>query len=182
MFLAMQKVRLEKIMLMAATRTTSYLENAKKDMQPVVKRCMWYFPVMWVDEFDDEFFLLANVEALEEELEEEKLLELANDFLELKLLNKCSRYLWSLFQKSTSSFQTHHQLMIATILVLDLASVLIPHKQSANIHQVLHLAYSQAEKSGVFTRILETFSGTYEHYALDSCHAFMLQNRLIISD
>ena len=68
---------------------------------------------------------------------------------------------------------------IATILVLDLASVLIFQKQHQNIHHGLQLACSQAEKSGVFTRILETFSGTHEHYALESSHAFMLQNRLI---
>jgi hypothetical protein len=68
---------------------------------------------------------------------------------------------------------------IAAILVLDLASILILHKQHLNTYNVLQLAYSQAEKSGVFTRILETFSGPHEHYSLESSYAFMLQNRLI---
>ena len=68
---------------------------------------------------------------------------------------------------------------VAAILVLDLASILIFHKQHQNMHHVLQLACSQAEKSGVFTRILETFSGTQKSYALESYHAFMLQNRFI---
>ena len=68
---------------------------------------------------------------------------------------------------------------IAAILVFDLASILILHKQHQNTYDVLQYAYSQAEKSGVFTRILETFSGTHEHYALELSHAFMLRNRLI---
>ena len=68
---------------------------------------------------------------------------------------------------------------IATILVLDLASILISHKQHLNIYNVLQLACSQAENSGVFTRILETISGTHGQYPLESSCAFMLQNRLI---
>ena len=39
-------------------RTTSYLRNANKDIGHVVKRCMWYFPVMWVSRKRDCFFHL----------------------------------------------------------------------------------------------------------------------------
>ena len=68
---------------------------------------------------------------------------------------------------------------IAAFLVLDLASILLAHKQHSDIYTVLRHACSQAEKSGVFIKILETFSAIHEHYAPESSHAFMLQNCLI---
>jgi len=92
-------------------------------------------------------------------------------------LNHASSYLWSLIQEPIPSFNQHHIIIVA-ILILDLATVVFVGPPSTSVNQALHSAYLQGQQCGLFKSVLENFPETHDKYTYDQYHAFILQNRL----
>ena len=70
---------------------------------------------------------------------------------------------------------------LVSLLVFDLASVILYSHSSSSIKEVLELACFRARASGLFTRVQETFPGPHQAYSLEQYDAFISDNRLGMS-